>query len=143
MTINGRGRFLPAAAVLLTICWLGGFDKSGYAQTATGQKSSPAQGALTGLVVRGPLTPLVRPGQPAAAPAAGVKILVYDAADQEIRTAVTDAQGRYRLSLPPGVYRVEIGPLPSRQFTKDLPAQVTISPGRETRLDVHVDTGMR
>ena len=45
--------------------------------------------------------------------------------------------------LPPGTYRVEVGPLTGIEFTKDLPATVTVTAGQETRLDVHIDTGLR
>jgi hypothetical protein len=62
---------------------------------------------------------------------------------QESRVAVTDQEGHYRLSLPPGSYRVEMGPLPPMQFTKDLPATVTITVGQETRKNIRIDTGMR
>jgi hypothetical protein len=56
---------------------------------------------------------------------------------------VTDEAGKYRLSLLPGTYRVEIGPSGPMAFTKDLPRTITISPGRETRLDISVDIGLR
>ncbi len=56
---------------------------------------------------------------------------------------VTDAEGAYRISLAPGTYRVTMGPLAGLEFTKDLPATVTITAGQEARLDIHIDTGMR
>jgi len=56
---------------------------------------------------------------------------------------VTDNQGAYSVRLPSGTYRVETAPLVGIEFTKDLPATVTIAAGQETRLDVTIDTGIR
>jgi hypothetical protein len=101
-------------------------------------------GVLVGQVTRGPLRPVERPGgPPGAAPVPGAKIKITGLGAQESRVAVTDQDGHYRLSLPPGSYRVEMGPLPPMQFTKDLPATVTITPGQETRKDIRIDTGLR
>ena len=62
---------------------------------------------------------------------------------QEVQSVVTDAQGIYRISLPPGTYRVTMEPIPGVGLTKDLPATVTITKGQETLLDIYIDTGIR
>lgn len=59
------------------------------------------------------------------------------------RTVVTDDRGAYHVNLPAGTYRIEMAPLTQGMFTKDLPATVTITEGKETRLDILVDTGIR
>jgi hypothetical protein len=101
-------------------------------------------GTLSGHVTLGPLSPVEQQGSaPARLPAPGVKLLVCGPARQEIATVTTDAEGQFRLDLPPGNYQVEMGPRKGREFTKDLPATVTITPGQETRLDIRLDTGMR
>ena len=105
---------------------------------------APRKGALAGRVSLGPVSPVERPGAaPSRLPAPGIKLLIYGPDRQEIAAVTTDKAGQYRVDLPPGAYRLELAPRPGREFTKDLPATVTITPGRETRLDIHLDTRMR
>jgi hypothetical protein len=56
---------------------------------------------------------------------------------------MTDTRGEYRIDLTSSNYRVDIGPLAGMEYTKDLPAVVAVSAGRETRLDFRIDTGIR
>ncbi len=77
------------------------------------------------------------------APVVGAKILVSDLMGMRSRTVVTDDRGAYHVNLPAGTYRIEMAPLTQGMFTKDLPATVTITEGKETRLDILVDTGIR
>ena len=108
------------------------------------QPPAAGMGVLTGDVTRWPTSPVQGPGLPSAtAPAVGVKLLIYGPERQEIATVLTDAAGKYRLELPPGSYVIEMAPAKGRGFSKDLPATVTITPGRETRLNVRIDTGIR
>ncbi len=101
-------------------------------------------GLLTGVVTRGPVSPVQGPGLPAgAAPAEGVELVIYGPGRREVATARTDTAGRYRVNLPPGAYLIDLHLEKGRGFTKDLPATVTITPGRETRLDLRIDTGIR
>lgn len=100
-------------------------------------------GALTGTVTLRPVTPAERPGMASRAPAPGVKIVVSGPDGREIQSMLTDAAGLYRTSLPPGTYQVTIPQLPVPQYTKDLPATVSIVAGQESRLDIQVDTGLR
>jgi len=105
---------------------------------------SAGMGVLTGFVTRWPTSPVQGPGlPPAAAPAPGVKLVVYGPGRQEIATVLTDDAGQYRLNLPPGSYLIERAPDQGRGFTKDLPATVTITRGQETRLNIRIDTGIR
>ncbi len=105
---------------------------------------SAGMGALTGLVTRGPTSPVQGPGLPAAAaPAPGVKLVVYGPGRQEVATVLTGQAGQYRLQLPPGSYLIELAPDKGRGFSKDLPATVTITQGQETRRNLRIDTGMR
>lgn len=108
-------------------------------------KSAPKDGAgmIVGTVTKGPLRPIEAPGQPSEAPAAGVKILIKSQDGREIKSTVTDEHGRYSFSLPPKTYRIEMPSLPKAQFTKDLPATVTIKEGEEIRINIRIDTGIR
>jgi hypothetical protein len=142
MKISVLVRWVLPATVALSLGVAGYVYGASPGAGAPGPQSAAA-GSLVGQVVRGPLTPASRPGQPAAAPMAGVKLLISGAGTGAVRSVVSDDRGRYRLDLPAGVYRVEVGPLAPGQFTKDLPTSVTIAPGQETRLDIHIDTGIR
>jgi hypothetical protein len=101
-------------------------------------------GVLIGSVTKGPISPVERSGEPRALTAvSGVGIVISSVTGQESTSVVTDADGRYRVRLAPGIYHIEMAPLAGGRFTKDLPATVTITEGQELRLDVRVDTGIR
>jgi Carboxypeptidase regulatory-like domain len=101
-------------------------------------------GVLSGLVTIGPLSPVggAKESRPPA-PYAGAELVISQTAGNRTETAVTGQNGTYRIALPAGTYRVTLAALPDGQFTKDLPASVAIRQGEETRLNVHVDTGIR
>jgi Carboxypeptidase regulatory-like domain len=101
-------------------------------------------GVLVGRVTVGPLSPVERSGEPRALTAVpGARLVISGVNAQESTSVVTDADGRYRVRLAPGSYSIEMAPLASGRFTKDLPVTVTITEGQELRLDVRVDTGVR
>jgi hypothetical protein len=102
-----------------------------------------ALGRLAGTVTQGPVSPLGGRGQPLSEPAGGVRILIEDMSGHQVGSVVTDNQGRYQVELPEGTYRVKMPPLPGLKFTKDLPATVGIGAGRDSRLDIYIDTGIR
>jgi hypothetical protein len=117
---------------------------AGSRADAGARPPSARMGTLIGLVTRWPASPVQGPGLPAAAaPAPGVKLVVYGPGRQEAATVLTDQAGHYRLQLPPGSYLIELAPDQGRGFTKNLPATVTITQGQETRLNIRLDTGMR
>jgi hypothetical protein len=113
---------------------------------AGGRLDGPAAapGTLAGRIVRGPISPIGGPGitAPPSVPAADAELRILDLNSGAIATARADRDGHYRVTLPPGNYRVERGANFSG-IAKSLPATVAISPGVETRLDVLIDTGIR
>jgi hypothetical protein len=112
------------------------------ASHATAQQAGT--GRLVGRVIRGPGSPVSGlPGSVDWAAAAGVKLAVTDIAKGATATVTTDATGHYRVNLGAATYEVTLVTIANSEFTKDLPATVTIEPGRETRLDVRIDTGIR
>jgi hypothetical protein len=128
---------LVVLAGVVSLPW-GSYADAGSKTQAAGM------GTLTGYVTLWPASPVARPGsEPAPRPAPGVKLLVYGPAREEIAAVTTDAAGRFRVDLLPGTYLLEMGPRKGKEFTKDLPATVTITPGQETRLDLRLDTGIR
>lgn len=120
---------------------------AGCANSADNQpkgKEVTGKGNLAGRVMRGPLSAAVRGAMPSPSePAPNIKLVVLTVDGKEITFAVTNAQGMYSISLPPGSYRIEATSLAGIEFTKDLPATVTITEGKETRLDISIDTGIR
>lgn len=104
----------------------------------------PSMGVLVGLVTRGPSSSIENlAGRLGPSPAANIRILISSGAGEAVTSGMTDTHGEYRIDLPSGTYRVEIGPLAGMEYTKDLPAVVAVSAGRETRLDFRIDTGIR
>ena len=84
-----------------------------------------------------------RRGVPATAPVRGARVVISDLDGRELVAVLTDDDGGYRTGLASGDYRVTIRQLKPLEFTKDLPAIVTITEGLTTRLDVKVDTRRR
>jgi hypothetical protein len=106
--------------------------------------NAPAMGVLSGRATFWPVAPVAGPGiSRTARPVAGARIMIYGPGGVEVATVTTDPDGRYRVELPPGRYRLEMGPGGPGRHTKDLPAEITIAPGQETRRDIRVDTGIR
>lgn len=102
-------------------------------------------GSLSGRATAGPVCPVEQvPPDPACAPrpVAGAIIVVRDPQGREVARATTDADGRYRLTLPAGEYVVEpqaIAAYPGPAESKP----VTIAPGGSVTADVGYDTGIR
>ena len=104
-------------------------------------------GTLEGHVTIGPLSPVVRVGEPEPTPSPevyqGREIVIYleDGKTEFVRLKL-DASGNYRTELPVGVYVVDINHL-GIDMSKDLPKVIEIKEGEITRLDIDIDTGIR
>jgi hypothetical protein len=99
-------------------------------------------GVLFGSVTKGPMSPVVHPGE-AETGVAGAQIDVATTGGNLLRSIQTDSKGDFRVDLPAGTYEISMRSLYGTMFTRDLPASITITPGREHRLDIHLDTGIR
>ncbi len=104
-------------------------------------------GVLEGHVTVGPLSPVVQAGVPEPTPAPEVyaerKIVIYaEDGQQEVVRVDIDGSGNYRVSLPVGVYVVDINHL-GIDLAKGLPQRVEIKNQQTTRMDVDIDTGIR
>jgi len=108
------------------------------------QSTMPSMGVLVGRVTREPSSSIESlAGRLGPSPAANIRIVISSGAGEMVTSGMTDTRGEYRIDLPSGTYRVEIGPLAGMEYTKDLPAVVAVSAGQETRLDLRIDTGIR
>jgi len=104
-------------------------------------------GVLEGQVTVGPLNPVAQEGAPEPTPAPEVyaerKIVIYAAdGQQEVTRVDIDPSGTYQVTLPVGVYVIDINHL-GVDIAKGLPQQVEIKSQQTTRLDVDIDTGIR
>jgi hypothetical protein len=92
---------------------------------------------LTGVVSRGPVTPVCRAGEPCSKPYAHAT-LVFSRPGVTKR-AVTDEKGAYRIALAPGRYEVRV--LRAQFGWK--PTTAVVPRGRYAKLNLFVDTGIR
>ena len=96
-------------------------------------------GTLHGQVMRGPIAPVCRVGQPCDKPAAGIRLSFTRAG--KTTNVVTDAKGLYRIRLDAGAYTVRTNQRPFG--TTPQPERVRVVAGQSRRVDFHVDTGIR
>jgi hypothetical protein len=94
---------------------------------------------LFGSVERGPTMPVCRVDVPCDEQAANVTLL-FTRKGTTMRTR-TDVRGRYRIRLAPGLYSVRTTGKRLGSFVQ--PARVRVRAHRFTRIDLHIDTGIR
>lgn len=109
---------------------------------AAGAHATTTRGTLSGVVKRGPVAPVCAVEQPCDEPAADVTLL-FIRNGTVIARAVTNVQGRYRVRIPAGTYSVRRAVVSAAVDRKLDPNRVRVHPGRLTRLDFSIDTGIR
>jgi hypothetical protein len=121
-------RFLVALGLLCAPAFFAlAADKEADTKIATG-----VQGAVTINIVSGQMRP---PGVPTRRPASGEKVRILLAGkDTVVEEAVTDPQGRFRIGLPAGEYRVEILP-GGALVAKPALVRVTVKEGEIAEID--------
>jgi hypothetical protein len=68
--------------------------------------------------------------------------LIIRSREKEILRVTADAEGNYRLALPPGDYILDVeGRAPKR--VRATPRPFTVLPNRAVRIDMDIDTGVR
>ena len=133
---------LPLFALVLGVIVIGcGADSGNF--NPIDETEDVETGTLVGEITRGPLSPVEGDDAPSLELAPGEELLIMTPTGEEVNSVITDDQGRYSINLPPGNYVIDIASLDGIEFTKDLPATVTITEGQETRVDIHIDTGIR
>ncbi len=115
-----------AVALVGAVCLLGG-----AAHGAT------VKSGLYGKVTRGPITPVCIAERPCSAPAAGA-VIVFSRAGHEVARTRTAANGRYRLTLTPGMYSIRV--LQARPVD---PGIARVQRGHFRHVDFSIDTGIR
>lgn len=107
--------------------------------TTAGACNSGIQGTVT----LGPTCPVERPGMTCYKPYAGT-IDIFNESDRLVKTVHSSADGKFRVSLKPGTYRLKPQPRdPARPYPIGKPVNVTVKPGSYTTVDIEYDTGIR
>lgn len=109
---------------------------------ACGSPSTPSTGhsGITGVVVAGPQCPVEVIGHPCPPLPISATVIVTDPLG-EVTTFTSDADGQFRIDLPPGTYELTT---PSGNHPQLLqPVNVTVAAGTYTRVRLLLDTGIR
>ncbi len=114
-------------------------DRSG---TAEGQRivAGSETSGIEGQVSIRPVRPVERKGVPNARPYQA-RITVLDPAGREVAAIDSDAEGKFRLTLPPGTYVLR--PEASGLYPRASEQRVEVGRNRATRVDIVYDSGMR
>lgn len=111
--------------------------------TAPTSSPSPPPSGVEAQVWIGPTCPVVRVGSECPDDPYETTLTVTDLEGEVVATGKSDAQGYYRIELPPGEYIL----VPARPrahappFADSIPFEVKT--GTFTQLDVHYDSGLR
>jgi hypothetical protein len=126
-------------------------QQSSHLGQSPGAQPSPSMGVLFGSVttVLPPTTGAGKERLPGAipggssAPVAAASIGIAPVGSSHIWRAMTGVEGNFAIAVPPGTYVVTMKARPGMGMAKNLPATVTVKSGQKTRLDIHLDTGLR
>jgi len=125
---------------------------AGPATTAPAKAASASPSGIDGQVVLGPTCPVQREGDPqcGAKPVAAAEVVIRTlghrdrsappAEGPEVARTSSDADGRFRVDLPPGDYTLETTMADGRQCK---PLDVTVPSGGRADATVLCDTGIR
>jgi hypothetical protein len=108
---------------------------------AAGARITTTTSGLRGIVTRGPISPVCVAEQPCTEPARSVTLL-FSRNARVVGRAVTNAEGRYRVRLPAGLYSVRRSAAVTIDHRLE-PDHARVREGRFTRVDFSIDTGIR
>jgi hypothetical protein len=101
------------------------------------------QSGVEGVITVSPWHPgPVRADEPASRPLTNATFVIQTEADAVISEFTTDAQGRFRVLLPPGRYRISLKGKKGG-VGKYGPFKVDVAAGKMTPVQWQCDTGMR
>jgi hypothetical protein len=109
-----------------------------------GRIVTQGESGIEGQAVISPARPgPVRQGQSGSAPYKATLVVWSADSDREVTRFETDADGRFRVALPPGTYRVGAPQQKGRFLPRVSEETVTVTSGKYTRLTIGFDSGMR
>jgi hypothetical protein len=109
--------------------------------TGTSTPLPPQGQGVAGVALIGPTCPVQRIDSPCPdRPFEGV-VVVRNAAGLEVARTMTDAQGRFSISLAPGRYVLTT--LVTGVFPAPATQEVTVTAGQVIKVDLHLDSGIR
>ena len=142
--VQGMLRIVAQHLLALCVACLNLFFSSCTHTLGDANHAKEKSGILIGTITKGPISPVIEPNVVyAPVPVNGVRVIVTSITGGRSASTVTDGEGNFRIVLLPGNYQVTLGPLSGGAFSKDVPATITIMAGLETRMAIHVDTGIR
>jgi hypothetical protein len=107
------------------------------------QIPAEAQSGIEGVITLSPWHPgPIRADEPSSKPLANATFVVQTEADAVASEFTTDIEGRFRVSLPPGHYKISLKDKKSG-IGKYGPFEVNVSAGKMTPVQWNFDTGMR
>jgi len=108
---------------------------------STGQTPSPAESGIEGVITISPANPGPTRVGAAATPLANATFAV-EKNNGEMSSFITDEQGRFRISLPPGHYKIS---LKGRKTSigRFGPFEADVAPGKMTKVQWECDSGIR
>lgn len=127
------GSTLPLLATLGVMCTSSQETEPPLSLTESGVEGQ----ALVGPACPGP----VRSDRPCSDRPLQTTLAVLDASEQLVARVDTDADGRFRISLPPGQYMLR--PELAARFPFASPVDVVVAEGQYTYTEIHFDSGMR
>jgi hypothetical protein len=130
--------------VLCVLCALAVTISVARAQQPVAKPPSGPSG-IVGTALIGPISPVERPGVPNNRPLPGAIVTVEPAkGGGEVARATADQNGRFRIQVAPGAYRI-IPPPPKAGsvLPRGERQDVQVRPGVYTRVKVHYDSGIR
>lgn len=110
---------------------------------ATASSTPIPTSGIEGTVTLGPMCPVMQANTPCPDRPYEATLVVLDASGAEVARVQSDAQGKFRLPLPPGTYTVR--PLPPEGVPLPFaPEQtVTVSAQTFTPISIQYDSGIR
>jgi hypothetical protein len=109
---------------------------------STGQTPSAGESGIEGIITISPANPgPIRADAPGSVPLANAPFVV-EKNNGEVTSFITDDKGRFRVSLPPGHYKIS---LKGRKTTigRFGPFEVDVSDGKITTVQWECDSGIR
>jgi hypothetical protein len=104
----------------------------------------PLSSGISGVVLLGPLKPVVKEGEINDRPYPDALIWVMDeAGSRRIESFISDDQGYFKISLLPGTYLLEPQTPRGQVLPRGEPQTVTVLADQYTDITLHYDTGIR